>query len=163
MIRRLLHGMPTRPAFALAILVMVIAIAGYYYSRYRDCSYHADLRSRLYSALRLKVSGTIKLADVVPFEWMRLTILTGYRPPGKLPECPFGWDWSRQQRRALSERTALNMLVFSRKGDYLDYIDFRRDQVDFQGTLESYTPLTAVFSVNAQQADSAGVVLKPMH
>ena len=161
MIGRFMHGLPTRPAFVIAVILVVGSVAGYYFDRYRDCTYHASLREQLYSNLKARLGETVLIADIVPFKWDKLSILTDYQPRHKLPECPFGWDWSKQQRQALIGQGVLNMLVFGRLGDYPEYIDVHKLQINFSDVEDSFTPHTARFIVVPQDSNRKGLLLKP--
>ncbi len=163
MIGRMMHGMPTRPAFVLAVIIIAGTVAAYYFSRYQECTHHASLRGQLYLHIKTKLGETVSLAEAIPFNWEELSILTNYQPLTKLPECPFGWDWSRQHRLRLISRGELNMLVFNREGEiYPEYIDIHRNQISFQGVSGSYTPETAKFSVAQQAGSRGGVLLTPV-
>ncbi len=89
-------------------------------------------------------------------------ILKNYKPAGKLPECPLGWDWTKKYRLSLIERGELNMRMFTRAGFYPEDIDFRQDQIDFSETSRSYTQQSAEFSVTRQAGNSNGLLLSPV-
>ncbi len=162
MIRSALNSLPTKPGMVLAIIVLVGTVSSYYYDQYQRCTYQASLREQLISNIGIKLNGTIALVDIVPFKWDRLKILKNIKPTGKLPDCSFGWDWSKGYRQSLIKGGELNMLKFTRKGVFPGYIDFRRDQINFSGTSGFYTQQSAEFTVTRQTQNSDGVLLKPV-
>ena len=160
MIRRALSSLPAKPVLWIAPLVIVLGLAFHYGDTYRICSAHAGLRADLMAAIESRAggSGSLRLADIVTFPWDRADITVGYRPDGRTADCPFGWDWSEKERFALSERGLLTLIVFSRGGQLVDYIEVAADRADFQNLKNPYTPDTAVFDVQPTTGGGAAVL-----
>ncbi len=163
MIRRALNSVPARPAVVVGAVLLVAALGYHYGSSYSRCTHHADSRQRLKAAIEAAASrttGSVRLADITDFRWDKVTIVAGYRPDGRTPDCPFGWDWSTETRAALAGKGLLTLLVFSRRGAVADYIEYRSDWAAFEGLKNPYTPATAVFVVE-RRSPTDRFVLRP--
>lgn len=167
MIRHALSSIPVKPVLWIAPVVIVLGLVYHYWGAYARCTYHADLRDRLQRAIADAGASAgsserrLRLADVVDFDWDRVSIAVGFRPDGRTPDCPFGWDWSSDERARLGEEGRLVLFAFSRRGQYVDYLEYRRDWADFEGVEAPLTPETAVFEVR-RPAAGAAAVLRPV-
>ncbi len=162
MIGRMLHGIPTKPVLVIAPLVIVVILAIYYYEKYSDCTRSTSLREQLYTELRQNIGRTLSLADILPIEWDQAAILKDYQPAAnsKLPDCPFDWGWNQSHRQTLAGQNQLNIIVFFRDEQFIDYVEFRRDVVDFGNVNNPYSAETARFEVNAPASDNGPILLR---
>lgn len=160
MIRRALGSLPAKPVLWIAPTVIVLALAYHYGAAYARCTYHAGLRDRLRQAIGEAGAPEhrVRLADVVDFNWDQVSIAVGYRPEGRTADCPFGWDWSSEERARLGEKGRLVLFAFFRGGEFVDYLEYRRDWADVEGVEARLTPETAVFEIRRPTPGGAAVL-----
>jgi hypothetical protein len=163
MLKEALAGFPTRPLFYLSTVVLVAGLGYHFATTYQSCRSHAVLRETLWRAVESAANGndSLRLARITEFPWDRAEILVNYKPGGRPGDCPFQWDWSREEREELIAADALTVVVFVRNGKLVDYLETRRDRVEFVGVTNPYTPETAVFRVTPAAKKSEGFILTP--
>lgn len=154
-IRRALSSLPSRPAPYLSIVMIAGVLVYLYGGDYLRCTAHAEARAGLESAIAAAAAsaapggtGRLAVADIADFDWDRLDIQVAYTPDAEIPSCPLGWDWSAEDREALVAEGLLTVLVFSRGGAVVDYIEHRADRGDFRDIANPYTRENAVFAVD---------------
>ncbi len=159
-IREALQSLPAHPAVYISIALIVGVFAYRYGAQYIACTDHAALRDRLHDAVAAaaRQGRLLVLAEVIEFDWDRVDIQTGFKPDVEVPGCPFGWDWSAAERDRLAAAGLLTVLVFSRAGAIVEYIEYRSDWGVFQDLVNPYDRETAVFSA---EHDGGSVVLRP--
>ncbi len=147
MIRNALNSLRAKPGFYGAVILAVGVLIWYYAFQYRDCTRHRELRERLYDTVDAmeRDDRAFNLAEVVVSTWDRVHIRTVSRLEAKVADCPFGWDWSRAEREALVADGHLALLLFIDDGEFVDYLEFRNDRVDFRDVAGIWTPDMAVF------------------
>jgi len=152
-IRRALNSLPSRPALYLSIATIAGVLIYIYGRDYIRCTAHADARAGLEAAIAAAAapggSGRLALADIAAFDWDRVDIQVAYRPDAEIPGCPLGWDWSAEDRDALVAGGLLTVIVFSRDGTVVDYIEHRADRGQFRDIANPYAPDDAVFVVDS--------------
>ena len=150
-IRRALSSLPSRPAPYLSIAMIAGVLIYLYGGDYLRCTAHAEARAELEAAIADAAwpggTGRLAVADIADFDWDRLDIQVAYRPDAEVPGCPLGWDWSAEERAALVAERLLTVLVFSRGGTVVDYIEHRADNGDFRDIVNPYSRDSAVFAV----------------
>ena len=162
-LRNAFAGVSTRPVLYLALAVLILGVGYHLFTTYKSCREHSALREDLRAAI---VGGSedarpVRLSGVTGFSWDRADILVNYKPEGATTDCPFGWDWSRAQREALIAADRLTVIVFLRDGQLVNYLEYPRDQADFVGVKNPYTPETAVFDVRPSPDDPHRFILTP--
>jgi hypothetical protein len=161
-IRRALSSLPSRPAPYVAIAMIAGVLIYQYGGDYLSCTAHAEARARLEAAIEDAAwpggPRRLDLAEIAVFDWDRLDIAVAYRPDAEVPGCPLGWDWSAAEREALVADGLLTVLVFSRDGTVVDYIEHRADRGEFRDIVNPYTRESAVFAVDPSQG---APVLRP--
>ena len=163
MFREALAGLPTRPVLYLSAVVLALGLGYQLVTTYSTCNRHADMRERLRDSIAAGVAGgnPVRLARVTDFDWDLAEILVNYKPGGRVADCPFGWDWSREQREALVAGDLLTVIVFLRDGRLVDYLEYRNDQAKFVDVENPYTPQSAVFVVSPSPGASDALILSP--
>ena len=160
-----LAGLPTRPVLYLSAIVLVLGLGYHFGTTYQSCTSHAQLRENLHAAIKSSADGTVpgpvRLAQITDFPWERADILVNYKPEGSTTNCPFQWDWSREQREALIARELLTVIVFLQGGRLVNYLELRRDWTDFAEVQNPYSPETAVFKVSPSPNDPYAFILSP--
>jgi len=155
--------LPTWPALFIAA-VLVVGIGSWFYGpAYQRCSElkgaRADLRGAIEAAGR---RGTIlDLAEAVPGTWDEVRIAQGHTlAPGQSSfHCPFGWDLTREERRALMASGDYTLIGFFESGQFQRYIEYRGDWARFEGDVDSLQRGRARFHVAASAVGPA--VLTP--
>lgn len=158
-----LAGLPTRPVFYIALPVMLLGVGYHLFTTWESCTRHAAMRETLRTAA---VSGArdsrpVRLSSVTDFEWDRVEVLVDYEPEGASTDCPFGWDWSREHRERLIAADRLTVIVFLKDGRLVDYVEVSRDEVDFAGIDNPYTPESALFAAAPSPQDPYRLLLTP--
>ena len=163
MLKAALAGFPTRPALYLSLAVLVFGFGYHFLTTYQSCRGHAVLRETLWRAVDSAASENdpLRLAKVTGFPWDRAEILVNYKPGGRPGDCPFQWDWSREEREALIAADGLTVIVFVRNGKLVDYLEIRRDRVEFVAVRNPYTPETAIFRVTPSAENRGQFLLTP--
>lgn len=148
-IRDALNSLPARPALAAAVILAAGVAVLHYGKQYQRCVGHADLRAALHGAVESAIDGTtreVRLADVAPFAWDHVDIQENFRPQVAPDDCAFGWDWSNEERQALIDDGLLTVIVFSRDGALVDYLEYRADWGGFEGIVGPLPRERAVFT-----------------
>ena len=165
MLKRLFAGLPTKPIYYLALAVFPLAVLYHYGTIYSDCTGHAGLRAAFLSALRAPAeSGAparLHLAGLTDFDWDAATIVVNYQPTGGTTDCPFGWDWSEEQRDDLIRSELLTIIVFKNRGEIVNYLEYNRYRAEFIEVDNPYTPETAVFEIRQTPTDRSEILLVP--
>jgi len=164
MFKEALAGLPTRPVLYLSAAVLILGLTYQFATTYSTCNAHAQLREGLRQAI---VAGAasgdpVRLSLVTDFEWDRADIFVDYKPDGRVADCPFQWDWSREFRRELIAAGLLTVIVFVRDGKLIDYLEYRRDRAEFVNVENPYDPETAVFIVSASGQAPQRMILTPV-
>jgi len=164
LIGRMLHGMPTRPVLVIVPIVMALVIALYYAEKHAECTRNTELRERLYALAEDRLGASLSLNEILETDWEHAAILIGFRPEAgsKLPDCPFDWGWTKADRQSLAGRGLLNVIALTRDNRVIDYIEFRRDRIDFTGLDNPYTPEEAVFQVSGGGSVGGKLLLRPV-
>lgn len=160
MYQNLFRGVPTKPVLVIAPLVIALALFLYYRTEYTQCTDHAALREQLYIHLKENIDQTISLAETTPFKWDKAVVLLGYKPDKKVRGCPFGWDWSKKHRDTLVEQGLLNIILYTLNKKRVNYVEFSREQIDFENTDTPLTPETSIFTVEAKDKSKQGLLLQ---
>lgn len=163
MFREALAGLPTRPVLYLSAVVLTLGLGYQLVTTYDTCSRHADMREGFSRLIAESAAGgdPVRLARVTDIDWDTAEILVNYKPGGRVADCPFGWDWSREQREELVAADLLTVIVFLREGRLVDYLEYRSDRAEFSGVDNPYTPETAVFVVSPSPKGSETLILTP--
>lgn len=154
-VKHALGSLSAKPALMIAPALLVAGLGYHYGTRYSHCTKHAEMRERLVNAIETASSSdqaTFDLAGAVPAGWDQLKIIKGYQPGPERIDCPFGWDWSAEQRTALAGDGGLTLLLFSRGGQFADYIEVKAETVSFGGIEEPLTPQSATFALSGDPA-----------
>lgn len=156
-------GMPTRPVLYLSLAVLALGFGYHFLTTYQECRGHAAARESLLTAIAEAADGggPIRLSRITDFSWDRVDILINYKPKGETTDCPFEWDWSREQREKLIADDLLTVIVFLKDGKLIDYLEYPRDRADFVDVKNPYTPETAVFDVFPSPSSPPEFILAP--
>ncbi len=148
-VRGALSSLPAKFGLLLASVLVVGVLASYYVFRYYDCTWHRQFREQLHQEIGSahRDGQAFRLAQVTDFQWDRVRISPHFMPPEKVADCPFGWDWSGQERRTLAENGNLAILIFSVDDQVVSYAELRNDWADFSAVAGSWSPESAVFNV----------------
>ncbi len=151
-IRSALGGLPSWPALVIAPLIVLGVGALHYGPVYRQCSQLAETREGLSAAAARAATEGVPLrleAAVAAGDWDQVRIVAEPPTGEGLLDCPFGWDLDRDQRRAMIAAGRLGLLVFAKDGQATDYVEYRRELIDFQDPSEVFARAEAVFEVEA--------------
>jgi len=161
MLKDALAGMPTRPVLYLSLTVLVAVLGYHFFTTYQSCRSHGEIREALGAAIDASAGADapLRLSQITDFVWDRADILVNYKPEGSTTDCPFGWDWSREQREKLIAEDLLTVIVFLKDGTLVNYVEYPRDHADFAGVANPYTPQTANFSVTPSQTNTPRYIL----
>ena len=161
MLKDALAGMPTRPVLYLSLTVLVAVLGYNFFTTYQSCRVHGEGRESLEAAINASAGADapLRLSQVTDFVWDRADILVNYKPEGSSTDCPFGWDWSREQREKLIAQDLLTVIVFLKDGKLVNYLEYPRDHADFADVENPYTPETATFMVEPSQTNPPRYIL----
>jgi hypothetical protein len=164
MLKDALAGLPTRPILYLSSMVLILGLGYHFATTYQSCRSHAALREALGAAINSRSDGTdpVRLSHITDFPWDRADILVNYKPGGSSTDCPFQWDWSREEREELIAADLLTVIVFIRDGKLVNYLETRRDRADFVDLKNPYTPDTAKFRAAPSPDNPKQYILSPV-
>jgi len=159
---KLFQGIPTKPILVIAPLILFVSLGLYYQGQYKRCTEQANLREQLYSHLQKSVAQTIPLADVMPFAWDQAFVLQNYKPDRKIRGCPFGWDWTEEQRNKLIDQNLLTIIFFTLNKKRVTFVEFNNQNISFDSVEKeiSLTAESAYFEVELKDEDSTGLLLR---
>lgn len=148
MIHRALNAIPAKPVLYIAPLIVVLAMAFYYSSLKSECVGRASQRQAfLQHVSEAANSGSaLKLSDITDFPWQQVKGFVKFKPRHQTSSCPFGWDWSSEQRQDLITSGLLSVLIFFNEGSVSKYIEFRSDRILMDDFDKALTPDSAVFT-----------------
>jgi len=158
MIHRALNSIPARPVLYIAPLIIVLVLAFYYFSLRSECVERASQRQAFaqYVNAAAESGSALRLSDITDFPWQQVKGFVEFKPRYQTRSCPFGWDWSREQRQELIASGLLSVLIFFNKGTVSNYIEFRGDRILMEDFDKALPPDSAVF--RAEYVDYEGVV-----
>lgn len=165
MIQDALRALPAWPALIVAPLLILGGLIYYYYETWQTCIGHAELRMRLHQAVEDAGagSGQLRLAEATGFDWARVGIFPNHKPvPGQNSDCPFGWDWTAEEREKLAADGLLTLLVFTKDKELLDTIELHGDRVAFEEMQNPYTRDSAVFEIRRSKTGPAPLIARPL-
>ena len=155
-LRASIAQLPTWPALVIAAVVVVGIGAWFYEPAYQRCSELNAARETLRAAIEAadRSGTTLDLAAAMPGAWDEVRIAQGHKlERGQRPfHCPFGWDLSREERRALIASGDYTLIGLFEGGRFLRYVEYRGDWARFEGDVASLPRTVARFKV----ARSAG-------
>lgn len=148
MLNRMLDGMPTRPVVYIVPVVVILVLLFYFTDLKQRCIYQAGLRASFEQAVQNNDQSSIfRLAEITPFTWDKVKIFSKFKPERKAKSCPFGWDWSPEERELIISSDLLTVLIFANKGKLSKYIELNSEQVTFDVFEKSLLPETALFVI----------------
>ncbi len=160
MLNRMLDGMPTRPVVYIVPLVVTLVLLFYFNDLKQRCLYQGGLRADLELAVQNNDPGSIfKLAEMTPFSWEKVKIFSKFKPERKAKSCPFGWDWSPEERESIISSGLLTVLIFANKGKLSNYIELRSDQMNFDVLEESLLPESALFVIKRNNSNTVSTLI----
>jgi hypothetical protein len=162
-IRDAISQVPSKPGFAIALLV-ALALGGWYLgSSWTTCSVLRADRDRLLQAVEAAAhgSGVLDLATALPGPFDEAHIVQGHRlQPGERPyHCPFGWDLSADERTALIEKGDYTLIGLFSGGHFARYVEWRSDWARFEGDVAR---LPAAARLKVTRSGSGPYVLAPL-
>ena len=99
----------------------------------------------------------LKLSDITDFPWQQVKGFVKFKPRHRTSSCPFGWDWSSEQRQDLITSGLLSVLIFFNEGSVSKYIEFRGDRILIDDFDKALTPDSAVFTAKHTGYEGAPV------
>jgi hypothetical protein len=162
-IRDALSQVPSKPGFAIALLV-ALALGGWYLiSSWTTCSGLRADRQRLLEAVEAagQGSGILDLATAFPGPFDEVRIVQGHRlQPGERPyHCPFGWDLTADERNALIEKGDYTLIGLFSGGRFARYVEWRGDWARFEGDVSR---LPAAARLKVTRSGSGPYILAPV-
>jgi hypothetical protein len=162
-LRASIDQLPTWPALSIAA-VLALGIASWFYvPTYQRCHELKESREALRAAIEAagRAGTALDLAAVLPGTWDEVRIAQGHRlDRGQRPyHCPFNWDLTREQRRALIASGEYTLIGFFESGQFQRYIEYRGDWARFEGEVDSIGRADARFRVG--QSSFGPAVLTP--
>ena len=154
--------MPAKPGVVVALVLVVGVLSVFYYTTYAACSHNARQRAVLVAGIEAASGAKVRFADVMGFAWDKIRIAQGFKPAGKVTSCPFGWDWSADERHRLTSAGLLTVIAFMEGGKPVEVIDISGEDVRFEELKDDYMRDEAVFTVEPQDGGTPRFVLKAM-
>ena len=163
-VRDALSQIPSKPGFAIAVMI-VFALGGWYVTTtWTQCSALRESRDKLRAAIvEDGASGAVlDLKKVFPGAWDEARIVEDYKlQKDQRPlECPFGWDISRAERIDLIAKGKMTLIGLFAAGHFRRYVEWRSDWGRFEGDVKSMPASAARFTVT--RTDNGGYVLTPV-
>jgi len=160
MIKNALSVMPTRPILYIVPLIVVVVMSFYYGDIYSKCTGNREFRASLNELWAVTdASSRFRLTDATDFGWDRVRIVTDFKPEAGGTVCPLDWNWPNGERDSLITSGLLTVLIFVRRGEIVNYLELRHDEVAFNDAESSLSPYAAVFSVRSNQDNDGAVAL----
>ncbi|MGI9415585.1 MAG: hypothetical protein ACR2PM_18050 [Hyphomicrobiales bacterium] len=159
-IRAAIDALPARPGIVIGLVLVAGVLSVFYYTTYTACTHNARLRAQLMTGIEAASGAQVRLADVMGFTWDKIRIAQAFRPPGKVTSCPFGWDWSSEERQRLTASGLLTVIAFLKADRPVEVIDVSGEDVRFDDLKDAYTSDEAVFAVERQDGGAPRFVLK---
>ncbi len=163
-IRTALGGLPAWPALVIAPALILGIGAMSYGPAYQQCTRLAEARAGFTAAVeRAAQAGdrSLRLDQAIADRaWDQVRILQDVQADGELLDCPFGWDLTKGERRAMIAQGQLGILAFAKAGEVVDYVEFRSDLHRFDVGDEILARAAAVFTVETGEG-GVSFVLRP--
>lgn len=160
MIKSALSVLPTRPVLYIVPTIVAVVMSFYYWNLYKDCTNDKQFRTSFNHLLHtMDGSTSFRLDDLTNFSWDKVRVVNNYKPERKITDCPFGWDWSADERKSLIASDLLSVLIFGYEGIIVEHHELRSDQVAFEEINTSLSPDTAIFNIENGTINSKSVAL----
>ena len=161
-IRAAIDAMPAKPGVVAALVLVAGVLSVFYYTTYTACTHNARQRAVLMTGIEAAAGAKVRFADVMGFAWDKIKVTQGFKPFGKVTSCPFGWDWSEEERHRLASAGLLTVIAFLKGGQPVEVIDVSGEDVTFEDLKDTYMRDEAVFAVTPQDGGKPRFVLKAM-
>ena len=161
-IRAAIDALPAKPGVVIAMVLVAGVLSVFYYTTYAGCTHNARQRAVLMTGIEASAGAKVRFADVMGFAWDKIRIAQGFKPTGKVTSCPFGWDWSAEERHRLTSAGLLTVIAFLKGGQPVEVIDVSGEDVKFEDLKDAYMRDEAVFTVTPQDGGKPRFVLKAM-
>jgi hypothetical protein len=121
-----------------------------------------DLAGRIATAVSQGDGAVVDFARLTGFPWDRLHVFPPYTRLEQIT-AELGFEWSLAPDIGLHEREHVNLFVFVRDGEVVDYVQFPRYECDFAGPFraDGYPPEAAAFVVREEEGGYSRWVLHP--
>lgn len=163
-LRDALSVLPARPAIFIAPLIVLVVLSLYYRDRYEQCRDIREDRQTFTETIRSLESGDqFRLADLTDFSWNKVRIVSHVKPGTISEVCPFGWNWSNDERETLLANGLLTAVIFGHQGRVVKYLELRGDELKFPARTDILSPDNAVFHVIKSQSSDLSVTLTLHH
>lgn len=161
-LRAAIDALPAKPGVVIALVLVAGVLSVFYYTTYTGCTHNARQRAVLMSSIEAASGEKVRFADVMGFAWDKIRIAQGFKPTGKVTTCPFGWDWSEEERHRLTSAGLLTVIAFLKGGQPVEVIDVSGEDVTFENLKDAYMRDEAVFTVEPQDGGKPRFILKAM-
>ena len=152
MIKDMFIGVPTWPALILAPLLTCLVLGFHYFNVYQTCTGKSELRNRFLNLAQQASAESDAIFEVkssTNFSWDTMKVINAFKPDTKhIANCPFGWDWNKNEREQLAAQGNLTMLVFVDNGAITEYLELNNQVIDLGSLQDSYSSIDANFKVS---------------
>ena len=164
-VRSALGALPAWPVLIVVPAVVLAVGAFHYVPTCQTCTRLALARDAFTAAVAraAKVSDPVlRLDQIVRMkDWDQARIIQNPRVEGPLLDCPFGWDLDGSERETLFAQKRLGILAFAKNGEVVDFIEYRSDQVRFDGIDGAVLRASALFDVTVPDSPDGAYLLRP--
>jgi len=167
-IRSALGSLPSWPVLVIVPAIVLGVGILYYGPAYRQCTRLAQERDGFSAAVARAAQGEgddlFLDRAVVAGTWDQVRILPRLgdaADDSPVLDCPFGWGLDKTERRAMMRDGRLGILAFAKAGKVVDYIEYRSDQIRFEGIDGVLARDDAVFTVETEVGADGPYILRP--
>lgn len=164
MIKDMLNTVPARPVLFLAPVVICAVLGLYYFDSYQSCTEQSELRNRFMDVVQQtseQAGAVFDMDTTTNFSWDTLRVVNAVKTEatrGAGPNCPFDWDWSRNQREELAAQGQLNLMLFFDAEKIVKYMELDGQAVNLEQLKEIYDVSEARFKVSSDAANASLVL-----
>jgi len=134
-------------------LIIVVGIEFYLQSQSRLDSERQDMQTQLSNAISKYQKSELRevnFASLYEFSWEKVYFFGPYTLPSRI-DAVLGNFWLRSRFLSVDSNDGITLIVFTRKGRVVQYLEYPRGKGDFS-TLETYdsgfSPLNARFVID---------------
>ena len=133
-IRDAIRSVPAKPGIIIALSATLLFGGWHSYASWQACEQRAKAARHLHAALEAAARASaeeVALAEVFPFPWEEVRIISDYRPGKDSLSCSFGWlggsHWPLAERQKMARQGRLSALSFFAQGRPVAFVEYRSE------------------------------------
>ena len=136
-IRDAIRSVPAKPGIVIALSVTLLFGGWHFHVNWQACEQRAEAARHLHGVLAAADRAgeeEVSLAEVFPFPWEEVRIISEYHPGRDALPCSFTWlgssHWSLAERQEMARQGNLSALSFFARDKPVAFVEYRNEWSD---------------------------------